>query len=157
MDTVPPEIRSRIMGAVRQKNTGPELIIRQALHKLGLRYRVNVSKMPGRPDIVFPKFNAAVFVHGCYWHRHGCYRSTTPKSNTEHWLRKFIANRQRDARKSKSLRDSGWRVLTVWECEFVGKFARAPEAVANDVKAWLEGEDTTGEIPERLGVRGKFL
>ena len=111
-------IRSRIMSAVRQKNTGPEVVVRKVLHGLGLRFKLHSKDLPGTPDIVLPKHRTAVFVHGCYWHRHaGCSRTTTPKTRIEFWQEKFDSNVNRDLWTERALRDQGWRVLIVWECE----------------------------------------
>ena len=148
MDTVDRETRSRIMASVRQRDTGPETTLRSALHRAGLRYRLHDQTLPGSPDLVFRRFNAAVFVHGCYWHSHGCYKSTVPKSRREFWETKFSANRQRDQHKVALLRGAGWRVLTVWECVLVGKHALSPETVAARVRAWLTGTVKLAEIPE---------
>lgn len=148
MDTVDKETRSRIMSCVGQKDTGPETLLRSALHKAGLRYRLHDRKLPGSPDLVFPRFRAVIFVHGCYWHSHGCYKSTVPKSRREFWEDKFSANRERDERNVALLRKARWRVLTVWECTLVGKHAQLAGSVASRVRAWLEGTDVEGEIPE---------
>jgi len=110
--------RSDIMRAVKRAHTAPEIIVRQTLHALGLRFRLQRRDLPGSPDIVLPRFRTAIFVHGCFWHRHpGCRYATTPKTRQEYWLPKFIANVERDARKESQLRERGWRVLVVWECE----------------------------------------
>ena len=98
MDTVGTQTRSKIMVSVGQKDTGAEMLLRRALHRKGLRYRLHDKSLPGSPDIVFPRFNAVLFIHGCYWHSHGCYRSTIPKSRVEFWEDKFEANRVRDLR-----------------------------------------------------------
>src|SRR5690242_10373302 len=110
MDIVDRQTRSMIMSRVGQKDTGAELMIRSALHKAGLRYRLHDRSLPGSPDIVFPRFRAVVFVHGCYWHSHGCHRSTVPKSRKQFWTDKFDANRARDARNTGLLLQSDWRV-----------------------------------------------
>ncbi|AHC38090.1 MULTISPECIES: very short patch repair endonuclease [unclassified Pseudomonas] len=110
--------RSDIMRAVKRSHTAPEIVVRQALHALGLRFRLHRRDLPGSPDIVLPKFRTVVFVHGCFWHRHpDCRYATTPKSRQEYWLPKFEANVERDARKEAQLRELGWRVLVMWECE----------------------------------------
>lgn len=110
--------RSDIMRAVKRAHTRPEIVVRQALHALGLRFRLHRRDLPGSPDIVLPKFRTVVFVHGCFWHRHSdCRYATTPKSRQEYWLPKFEANVERDARKEAQLRELGWRVLVMWECE----------------------------------------
>jgi DNA mismatch endonuclease (patch repair protein) len=105
------------MGSVRQRNTGPEVVIRKALHRLGFRYRLNDKKLPGSPDIVLSKYRTVVFVHGCFWHRHGCNKTTTPSTRKKFWEAKFNANINRDAQNIKSLKKNGWRVMVVWECE----------------------------------------
>ena len=147
MDTVDKEMRSRIMSSVRQKNTGAETALRSVLHGAGLRYRLHDRTLPGSPDLVFPKHRALIFVHGCYWHSHGCYKSTVPKSRRQFWQDKFKANRERDQRNVRLLREEGWRVLIVWECILKGKTAEPAENVANAVKAWLKSDETLGEIP----------
>jgi DNA mismatch endonuclease (patch repair protein) len=146
MDTVDSQTRSKIMASVGQKNTGAEIVLRSALHHVGLRYRLHDRSLPGSPDLVFPRFHAAVFVHGCYWHSHGCYRSTIPKSRTQFWTDKFDANRSRDERNVYLLLDNGWRVLTVWECALRGKTAQPCSAVAEAVKAWLKSSEQVGQI-----------
>ena len=106
------------MRAVKRAHTRPEIVVRQALHALGFRFRLHRRDLPGSPDIVLPKFRTVVFVHGCFWHRHSdCRYATTPKSRQEYWLPKFEANVERDARKEAQLRELGWRVLVMWECE----------------------------------------
>jgi DNA mismatch endonuclease (patch repair protein) len=146
MDTVDRQTRSRIMASVGQKNTGAELLLRKALHENGLRYRLHDRSLPGSPDLVFPRFRAVVFVHGCYWHSHGCYRSAVPKSRNEFWTEKFHANRSRDARNVRLLLEDGWRVFTVWECALNGKTAKPFDAVAKAVRTWLESSRKRGEI-----------
>ncbi len=110
--------RSDIMRAVKRAHTAPEIIVRQMLHALGLRFRLQRRDLPGSPDIVMPRFHTAIFVHGCFWHRHpGCRYATTPKIRQEYWVPKFMANVERDARKESQLRELGWKVLIIWECE----------------------------------------
>lgn len=146
MDTVDRQTRSNIMASVGQKNTGAELVLRKALHKIGLRYKLHDRSLPGSPDLVFPRFHAVVFVHGCYWHSHGCYRSTIPKTQREFWIDKFHANRSRDERNVSSLRELGWRVLTVWECALLGKSALGSDEVIGFVRAWLLSTHPLGQI-----------
>ena len=111
-------IRSRIMRSVRQKKTKPEMVVRRALHALGYRFRTNVRALPGSPDIAFTARKRAIFVHGCFWHRHpGCRLASTPKTRVTFWQEKFARNVERDARKVSELQSGGWEVLTVWECE----------------------------------------
>jgi len=146
VDTVDRQTRSRIMGSVGQKNTGAELLLRKALHHDGLRYRLHDRSLPGSPDLVFPRFRAVVFVHGCYWHSHGCYRSTVPKSRNDFWIEKFHANRARDDRNVRLLLEDGWRVFTVWECALKGKTSKPVDAVAKTVRTWLESSRKRGEV-----------
>jgi DNA mismatch endonuclease (patch repair protein) len=106
------------MSRIGGKNTSPEVTLRKALHRLGLRFRLHGRGLPGKPDLVFPKYKAIVLVHGCFWHRHaGCKIATIPKSNTAFWLEKFGKNVLRDEKVTQSLLDLGWRVFVVWECE----------------------------------------
>lgn len=110
--------RSRIMAAIRGKNTTPELIVRRFLHAQGLRFRLHAPGLPGRPDLVFPKYRTVVFVHGCFWHLHqNCRFARMPASNRRFWTAKLSGNRLRDRRKAQALRATGWRVLTIWECQ----------------------------------------
>jgi DNA mismatch endonuclease (patch repair protein) len=116
-DTATTKQRSELMRRVKQKNTTPEIILRKALHKAGLRFRLHPG-LPGTPDIVLPSRKLAIFVHGCFWHRHeGCKYATTPKSNRKYWLNKFDENVRRDKQKSIQLTKLGWNVMIVWECE----------------------------------------
>lgn len=106
------------MSRVKGKNTTPEMRVRRAAHALGLRFRLHRKDLPGKPDLVFPKHKVAMFVHGCFWHRHlGCPKASTPKSRIEYWQDKFEANIKRDARMVEQLNEGGWRVVTIWECE----------------------------------------
>ena len=116
--TLTPEQRSRLMSRVKGKDTKPEKVVRSALHSLGYRFRLYRKNLPGSPDIVLPKYRTAIFVHGCFWHRHpGCPKATTPKSNLEYWHRKFAENVERDRRKERELARLGWRVMIIWQCE----------------------------------------
>ena len=118
VDVVSSKVRSRMMAGIGGKDTKPELTLRKGLFALGLRYRLHDRKLPGRPDIVLPRWNTVVFVHGCFWHRHpGCRYTTTPSTRTEFWLDKFEKNVARDQRNVSALRALGWRVLVVWECD----------------------------------------
>lgn len=115
--TVDPK-RSAMMARIGQRNTGPELSVRRALHRMGYRFRLHRKDLPGTPDIVLPRHRVAVLVHGCFWHRHRhCRFAYTPKTRLEFWSRKFQQNVTRDRRTESALRRRGWSVLTVWECE----------------------------------------
>lgn len=106
------------MARIKGSNTRPEIALRKILHGLGLRYRLNGTGLPGKPDLVFPRYKSVVFVHGCFWHRHSnCSIATTPKSNTAFWVEKFEKNVARDIRMTSVLEASGWKVFIVWECE----------------------------------------
>lgn len=117
-DTLTPEARSRNMARIRSRDTGPELLVRRAAHALGLRFRLHRRDLPGTPDLVFSSRRAAVFVHGCFWHRHpGCRMTYMPKSRVEFWRAKFETNVARDARKLGELAAVGWTPVVIWECE----------------------------------------
>jgi len=112
------EKRSEAMSKIRSKNTKPEMALRKALFARGFRYRVNDAKLPGKPDIVLPKYKTLIFLHGCFWHRHeGCKYAYTPKTNTEFWVDKTTSNKERDRINLQKLTALGWNVITVWECE----------------------------------------
>lgn len=116
-DIVNKAVRSRMMASIRGKNTLPEMIVRKFLHRNGFRYRLHVCRLPGSPDLVLPKYELAIFVHGCFWHRHaGCCYATTPDQNSEKWQCKFDQNIERDKRNIAQLREKGWRVMVIWEC-----------------------------------------
>jgi len=118
MDTVTKEQRSVIMSKIRGKNTKPEMMVRRAAHSLGLRFRLHRKDLPGSPDLVFVRLRKAVFVHGCFWHRHSdCQKAYTPKSNNEFWQQKFARNVERDVAAQAKLRAAGWDPIIVWECE----------------------------------------
>lgn len=117
MDIVKPEVRSRMMASIRGRDTKPELMVRQYLHGCGFRYRLHVRELPGRPDLVLPKWKAAVFVHGCFWHGHeGCRYFRVPATRTDFWVAKIRGNAERDARAEAALIGAGWRVIVLWEC-----------------------------------------
>ena len=134
MDRVSAHTRSRMMSRIRGKDTQPELIVRRYLHASGLRYRLHVSSLPGKPDIVFPRRNVCVFVHGCFWH--GCSKCADgrrkPRSNRAYWLPKIRRNKQRDRLHMRRLRAARWRVLVIWECETANrsKLERLRRAIA---------------------------
>lgn len=116
-DKYSPQQRSRNMRAIRSANTKPELAVRKFLHANGLRYRLHLSSLPGRPDVVLKRHRTVIFVHGCFWHQHGCARSTLPKSRQSYWHPKLMRNVKRYERQVSELRKLGWRVITIWECQ----------------------------------------
>ena len=118
MDHVSEDRRSAIMASVGSKNTAPELIVRRILHALGYRFRLHRKDLPGKPDVVLPKYRTCLFIHGCFWHRHpNCKKSSLPKSNTSFWEKKFERNIHRDYEVTATLRSMGWNVVIIWECQ----------------------------------------
>lgn len=146
-DTVDKKTRSRMMAAVKGKNTSIEIALRRALFALGYRYRLHGRTLPGRPDIVLPKHNAAIFIHGCFWHGHDdCQAFCLPKTRKAFWRKKIERNKERDLESVAALAESGWRVMTVWECAMRrGKTAETVR-VAEKVDRWLRGNRKKGEI-----------
>ncbi len=144
MDTVA-ERRSRLMARVRQRDTKPEMAVRRAAHALGFRFRLQRGDLPGRPDLVFPKLDKVLFVHGCFWHSHReCKSATVPKTRTEYWDAKLAANRARDLRVAEALRQSGWDVGIVWECE-----TRKRDELLERLRAFLSPQlDYAAKHPE---------
>lgn len=111
------EVRSRNMAAIKGKDTKPEMLVRRALHRAGFRYRLHVRELPGRPDIVLPKYRLVIFVHGCFWHHHRCPAFVWPKTRAAFWREKIEGNAKRDRKVRAALRASGWTPIVVWECE----------------------------------------
>lgn len=145
VDVVSPEARSRMMSGIRGKNTRPEVAVRKLLFASGYRFRLHRKDLPGAPDIVLPSKRIAIFVHGCFWHRHeGCKYATLPKTRPEFWLEKLSGNAARDLRTMAELRNMDWRVLTVWECSLKGPAAL--ESLQPALIDWIEGALSLGEI-----------
>lgn len=115
-DIVDIETRSRMMAKIRSRNTSPEILIRKALHARGFRFRVHVKNLPGTPDLVMPKYKAVIFIHGCFWHGHGCRYFKIPQTRTNFWIEKITKNQARDKQQLVELLSLGWRVLVIWEC-----------------------------------------
>lgn len=147
-DTVDGAIRSRMMAAIRGKDTRPEMTIRRGLHARGFRYRLHARNLPGKPDLVFPARRAVLFVHGCFWHGHDCPMFRWPGSRVDFWRTKIEGNRARDRAAQKALEATGWRVLTVWECALKGRGRLPPDRVLQVAAAWL----ATGN--GRMTIRG---
>ena len=139
-DRISAEHRSWNMSRIRGKDTKPEIVLRSLMHRAGFRYRLHDKRLPGKPDLVLPKHKTAIFVNGCYWHRHhGCPKATTPKTNAAFWTKKFEETVERDARKKTELIESGWRVVTVWECELETNPVGLVEALCNQLKGGRDG------------------
>lgn len=153
MDVVDSATRSRMMAGIRSKDTRPELFIRQGLHALGFRYRLHDRKIPGKPDLVFPKYAALIDVRGCFWHGHDCDYFKSPATNPEFWTRKITENRQRDERNLKAQSEAGWRSLIVWECA-VRKAGKLPDesALILTISQWLRGSSQLAAI-DQVGLK----
>ena len=136
-DIVDSATRSRMMSGIRGRNTKPELRIRKALHARGFRYRIHHTRLPGKPDIVLPRFRAVVLVHGCFWHGHDCPLFRLPGTRTEFWHDKITRNRARDREVAVALSDAGWRCATVWECSLRGPLRLDFDSVIDGLGDWL--------------------
>ena len=145
-DVVTSEKRSRMMSGIRGKNTRPELLIRRGLHKLGFRFRLHDSSLPGKPDIVFSRYKAVVMVHGCFWHGHECLLFKWPSSRTSFWESKIKGNKANDVVVLKTLLQSGWRVLIIWECATKGKGKWPLDKIMALTADWLTGVSGYSEI-----------
>ncbi|WP_374600740.1 very short patch repair endonuclease [Niveibacterium sp.] len=146
-DVVDKEMRSRMMSGIRAKNTRPEVFLRKGLHALGFRFRLHAKDIPGKPDIVLPKYRALIVVHGCFWHGHGCRYCKTPKTNTAFWQQKIQGNKHRDEETLRRQLDLGWRCLVVWECGI--REAARPDSELMIVRLaaeWLLGEDRCSSL-----------
>jgi len=145
MDIYSKKKRSEIMSKVRSRNTLPEVSVRRKIHSHGFRFRLHDSKLPGKPDIVLRKYGTAVFVHGCFWHHHGCSKSKLPASNRAFWKRKILSNVERDKKTAIELKCNGWHTLVIWECEVKrDDFIRRFESLQKQRK-------------RRLSIRGRLL
>lgn len=144
-DIVDTKTRSRMMAGIRASDTKPELLIRRALHREGFRFRLHDKRLPGRPDLVFPRYRAVLFVHGCYWHRHaGCRLTTNPSTNREFWQSKFTGNVERDERTKAALMAAGWRVGVVWEC---ATRSMPATLLTKSIESWLGSDDVEFNFP----------
>lgn len=125
------------MSGIQSKDTYPELKIRSALHKLGFRYKLHDKKLPGKPDLVFPKYNAVIFIHGCFWHLHDCHLFKWPLTRPAFWREKLTGNKKRDKKTMVILKENDWRILTIWECAIKGKFRLPLEEIIKLTSNWL--------------------
>jgi len=151
-DIVDKKNRSRMMSGIQGKNTKPEVVVRKALFADGFRYRLHDKQLPGKPDLVFPKYHAVILINGCFWHLHGCHLFKWPSSPPEFWKQKLESNRERDLRNMEQLRQQGWRVLVIWECALKGKQRLPFEQVIQLTSDWLRGKvehlEITGQTDE---------
>ena len=146
MDIVCTETRSRLMSGIRNKNTKPEILIRKTLHTLGFRYRLHVKDLPGKPDIVLPKYKAVIQINGCFWHGHDCHLFKWPATRKEFWEEKITGNRDRDTKNNAALERLGWKILVIWECAVRGKHRLPLEQVASLMETWLQVGDVSLEL-----------
>ena len=148
-DVVDKATRRRMMSGIRGKDTGPELIVRRGLHAQGFRYRLHDRKLPGKPDLVFARYKALIFINGCFWHGHDCHLFKWPSSSRCFWRQKISANRRRDIETLGALRSRGWRILIVWECALKGRTRRPVGQVLEVAGDWLLSGETSREIGGR--------
>jgi DNA mismatch endonuclease (patch repair protein) len=146
-DVVAPEVRSRMMSGIRGKNTKPEMILRRGLHASGFRFRLHEALLPGKPDIVFPKYRAVLFAHGCFWHGHDCHLFKWPSTRPEFWIKKINRNKDVDVLVKQRLAQSNWRQAVVWECALKGKNRLPIDQVLKECSDWLKAE--TGDLEIR--------
>jgi DNA mismatch endonuclease (patch repair protein) len=145
-DVVNKITRSRMMAGIKGKDTQPELIIRKRLHALGFRYNLHDTKLPGKPDLVFPKYKAVIFVNGCFWHGHNCYLFKWPSSNDDFWQKKITRTIEKDKENISQLENSGWRILQIWECAIKGRERRSISEVILLTSNWLKSGSVFSEI-----------
>ncbi len=145
-DIVDAATRSRMMAGIKWANTKPELAIRQGLHGRGFRYLLHDKRLPGRPDLVLPKWKIVIFVHGCFWHGHDCSLFRLPQTRQDFWQSKIARNRERDAEAGTKLTRDGWRVLNIWECSLKGKGKLGVEQVLALAAEWIRSHQGSGLI-----------
>ncbi|MEO9338598.1 very short patch repair endonuclease [Mesorhizobium sp. SB112] len=145
-DVVSPEVRSRMMAGIRGTNTKPELTLRRGLHAVGFRFRLHDRTLPGKPDVVFPRYRAVLFAHGCFWHGHDCHLFRLPSTRADFWSAKIDRNREVDRNAVEGLLRLGWRVGVVWECSLKGRTRLDLADVIDHCADWLRSEAPTLEI-----------
>jgi DNA mismatch endonuclease, patch repair protein len=153
-DVHTPEVRSYNMSRIRGRDTQPEMLIRRGLHARGYRFHVQARALPGSPDLVFPKWRAVLFVHGCFWHGHNCHLFRIPATRPDFWSSKIAANKARDARACAALTEAGWRTLTLWECAIRGRERWPEHEVLSVCEAFLNGTVPTQEIAGHCSLTG---
>lgn len=147
-DIVDKATRSRMMSGIRSENTKPEIVIRKGLHREGFRFRLRRFGLPGKPDIVLPKYRAVILVHGCFWHKHHCSLFKLPDTRTDFWLTKLNGNALRDTKNIEKLIRAGWRVAIVWECTMRGRRKMETVDLIETLADWLKGEENRIEVPK---------
>ena len=145
-DIVSPAVRSHMMRAVKSKNTKPEIVVRTVLHRLGFRFRLHRTDLPGKPDLVLPKYRAVIFIHGCFWHGHDCILFSWPKTRRDFWQSKIDSNVRRDRKHIRTLIQGGWRVATIWECALRGKTRLPIDFVGEECAFWLMSNEKSMEL-----------
>lgn len=145
-DVVDKSTRSRMMSGIRGKDTKPEVILRSALHRAGFRFRKNVKRLPGRPDIVLPRYKAVILINGCFWHGHLCHLFKWPSTRADFWKQKIESNRARDAQNLALLHEMGWKILIVWECALRGPHGIGYQHVAEIAGKWIQFGTADAEI-----------
>ncbi len=153
-DIFDPEKRSEVMSKIRSKNTKPELYVRSLLHRAGFRFRLTSKAVPGKPDIVLPKWRAVILVHGCFWHGHDCPRFSWPATRGEFWRAKILENKKRDAAYLRTLKAAGWRVCVVWECALKGKGRIDAVDLSESLKKWILSD---GRFKQFRGRKRPFI
>ena len=148
VDIVPADVRSRMMAGIRATNTKPELLLRKGLHARGLRFRLHVLTLPGKPDIVFPRYEAVILVHGCFWHGHDCHLFKWPSTRPDFWQVKIARNREVDARAEAAIANAGWRQAVVWECALKGRSRLPLDNVIDSCETWIRSDR------QRMEIRG---
>jgi len=148
-DIVPADVRSRMMAGIRSTNTKPELLLRKGLHAQGFRFRLHDPALPGKPDIVLPRYRAIILAHGCFWHGHDCHLFRWPSTRPEFWQTKIARNREVDARTETALAEAGWRQAIVWECALKGRTRLPLEYVLSACAEWLRSDR------QKIQIRGK--
>lgn len=154
-DVVSKAKRSEMMAGIRGKNTRPEIVIRKALHRQGFRFRLHEKSLPGKPDLVLPKYRAVIFVHGCFWHGHDCHLFKWPSSRPDFWRTKIEGNKANDEKALQALRQDGWRSLTIWECALKGKTKKPLDEVIETASEWLKSGEAEMEIRDNPEMERK--
>lgn len=145
-DVVSPETRSKMMSGIQGKDTKPEIRIRTAIHKRGFRYRLHVASLPGKPDLVFPKYRAVIQINGCFWHGHDCHLFKWPSTRPEFWGGKITGNQERDIKNIAELKKLGWKVLIIWECALKGRKKLDFDELIKKIATWLVENTSSSEI-----------